>query len=123
MPVRSLDSSVLRWPERADIERALVRWAAEQFERRRELRRLGCFGSYARGEDGVGSDLDLVAIVVSDDRPFARRGADWNTETLPVPVDLLVYTEEEWQELMKGGGRFPETLRREVRWVRSAPHG
>jgi hypothetical protein len=54
MPVRSLDSSVLRWPERADIERGLARWATEQFERRRELLRLGCFGSFARGADALG---------------------------------------------------------------------
>jgi predicted nucleotidyltransferase len=118
-----LDSSVLRWPERADIERALVRWAAEQFERRRELSRLGCFGSYARGEDGVGSDLDLIAVVSSDARPFTRRGADWDTEKLPVPVDLLVYTEKEWQDLVEEGGRFAETLQREVRWIPRASRG
>jgi predicted nucleotidyltransferase len=116
-----LDSSVLRWPESAEVLRALSRWASEQFERRATLRRLGYFGSHARGEAAVGSDLDLIAIVSSDDRPFVRRPIDWDTESLPVPVDLLVYTEREWAKLLEGGGRFAETLRREVRWLPRRP--
>ena len=117
MPVRYLHSYVLRWPEAADVQRALTRWAAGQFESRPELQQLGYFGSYARGEAGVGSDLDLVAVVTSSHHPFARRAVDWDTESLPVPADLLVYTESEWRDLLAAGGRFSETLQREVLWL------
>jgi predicted nucleotidyltransferase len=57
---------------------------------RPELRALGYFGSYARGDWGVGSDLDIVAVVATTDVPFDRRALHWDLSTLPVPVDLLV---------------------------------
>jgi hypothetical protein len=43
---------------------------------------------------------------------------------LPVPTDLLVYTEAEWHA-MNLGGRFSDTLRREIIWIYRAeePHG
>lgn len=81
------------------------------------LRRLGYFGSYARGDWGVGSDLDLVAIVADAAEPFERRSLDWNLATLPVPAEILVYTEMEWRALVGGGGRFARTLEREVMWI------
>jgi predicted nucleotidyltransferase len=37
-----------------------------------EVVRVGYFGSYARGDWGVGSDLDLIIIVDRSDEPFAR---------------------------------------------------
>jgi predicted nucleotidyltransferase len=85
-----------------------------------ELLALGVFGSYARGDAGVGSDLDLVAIVRSSAAPFVERGRAWPVERLPVPAEILVYTSDEWADLERRGGRFPETLRRETRWIFSA---
>lgn len=117
MPVRSSGSSVLRWPDGEEVLAAVERWAADQAARRSELRRLGYFGSRARGEAGVGSDLDLVAIVAASDRPFVGRARDWPTEKLPVPTEILVYTSEEWDRLRRKGGRFVETLERETVWV------
>ena len=78
--------------------------------------RIGYFGFYARGDWGVGSDLDLLIVVERSDRPFARRAADWDATNLPVPADVLVYTEGEWKRLPTGG-RFGRTLDREVKWV------
>lgn len=76
-----------------------------------------CFGSYARGVAGVGSDLDLVAIVRQAAVPFAERSATWPVERLPVPADLFVYTDAEWEPLMATGGRFADALRRDVVWL------
>ena len=81
------------------------------------LRRLGYFGSYARGDWGVGSDLDLVAVVTEAAEPFDRRALAWDLTTLPVPAEILVYTEAEWRALVEGGGRFPRTLLRDVVWI------
>ncbi len=77
---------------------------------------VGYFGSYARGDWGVGSDLDLVVVVKDSDLPFERRSAQWDTTSLPVPVDLLVYTQEEWQSLLT---REPLNgkLIREIIWL------
>ena len=70
MPVRSSNSSVLVWPDRTIVDRAVRAWAAAAAARRGDVRRIGYFGSYARGDWGVGSDLDLVAIVDAAVEPF-----------------------------------------------------
>ena len=117
MPVRSSTSSVLRWPDRAEVERALAAWAAAEAPRHPGLLRLGVFGSYARGDAGVGSDLDLIAIVARSDEPFERRALAWDLTPLPVPAEILVYTRDEWEKLEREGGRFIRTLEREARWL------
>ncbi len=117
MPVRSLNSSVLVWPNQAEVDDAVRQWAAHVAVVRPELRRLGYFGSYARGDWGVGSDLDLVAIVSASNEPRARRALRWDVTTLPVHADLLIYTELEWRQLVATGGRFGRTLSREIVWV------
>jgi uncharacterized protein len=108
---------VLVWPDRATVDRQAREWAAGVVAERPELRRLGYFGSYARGDWGVGSDLDLVAVLSSSPLPFPERGASFDLTTLPVPAEILVYTEDEWQKLRQTGGRFAETLAREVIWL------
>jgi predicted nucleotidyltransferase len=108
---------VLVWPDRLQVEKAVRRWAAEEVRRRPLLKRLGYFGSYARGDWGVGSDLDLVAIVADAPERFERRSLDWNLITLPVPAEILVYTEAEWRALSAGGRRFARTLEREAVWI------
>ena len=79
--------------------------------------RLGYFGSYARGDAGVGSDLDLIAVIEHTPEPFIGRAVSWELEDLPVPAEILVYTREEWQALSARGGRFADTLRRESVWI------
>ncbi|MGB9639319.1 MAG: nucleotidyltransferase domain-containing protein, partial [Anaerolineales bacterium] len=60
MPVRSLNSSVLVWPNKETVVKALIQWAINAFKTNPVLIRVGYFGSYARGDWGVGSDLDVV---------------------------------------------------------------
>jgi predicted nucleotidyltransferase len=117
MPVRSLRSSVLRWPDRREVERSAAEWAAQEAQRHPGLLRLGYFGSYARGDAGVGSDLDLIAVVESSPDPFERRSLDWDLTSLPVPAELLVYTQPEWEHLLRQGGRFARALQQEARWL------
>lgn len=96
MPVRSLHSRVLKWPDAATVLEALRSWAQRAGGERPELLRVGCFGSYARGDWAVGSDLDVILLVREAAEPFARRAAAWDLTSLPVPCDVLVYTPEEW---------------------------
>lgn len=86
---------------------------------RTDILSVGYFGSYARGDWGVGSDLDLLIIVKDAFQTFDRRCTDWDTMDLPVPTDLLVYTEAEWHA-MNLEGRFSDTLRREIVWIYQA---
>ncbi len=117
MPVTSSTSSIKRWPSAEVVLAAASAWARTTAARQPDLIALACFGSYARGEAGFGSDLDLLAVVKTDAHSTARRVTDWNTESLPVPVDLLIYTFGEWKRLEEEGGRFVKTLRAEARWL------
>jgi predicted nucleotidyltransferase len=92
-------------------------WAGRAGVDRPDLLRVGYFGSYARGDWGVGSDLDVILVVRESATPFIRRAADWDLTRLPVPADVLVYTEREWQALTESGTRFARIVRDEVAWV------
>ena len=116
MPVRSLHSSVMKWPDRAAVARCVRARAAVEGSRRPEVRRIGYFGSLGRGDWGVGSDVDLLIIVDRAAEPFERRAIDWDTGGLPVPADVLVYTLSEWEQ-MHPGSRFRRTLDEELHWV------
>ena len=116
MPVRSLHSSVLKWPDRRTVDHSVRRWAAAQVLRRRDIARIGYFGSYARGDCGVGSDVDLIVVVDDSALPFERRAAEFDCTALPVPCDLLVYTNAEFMAA-RGKGRFAQVLQGEVVWV------
>ncbi len=61
-------------------------------ERNSNVLSIGYFGSYARGDNGVGSDLDGIVIVKDSKAPFGKRGTEWDLSILPVPFDLLIYT-------------------------------
>jgi len=111
-----LNSSVIRWPDARTVESALRQWAERTVVQHPELCGIGYFGSYARGDWSVGSDLDVVLIVASARQPFERRAAEWDMLTLPIPVDLLVYTLREWEALDRQS-RFYQMLVREAVWV------
>ncbi|MEJ2670629.1 MAG: nucleotidyltransferase domain-containing protein [Deltaproteobacteria bacterium] len=116
MPVRSLTSPVLKWPDAQAVRRALTQWVEKIIQHRPEVVRLGFFGSYARGDWGVGSDLDLVIIVADSEQPFEMRPNAFDTAELPVPTDVLVYTQVEWHSL-KPDRSFLKKLERETVWI------
>ena len=120
MPVRLLSSSVLRWPDAQAVKHAVDQWVDKVVKTRKDVLSIGYFGSYARGDWGVGSDLDLIIIVTDSQQPFMRRASEWDATELPVPADVLVYTEEEWQSLARQG-QSHERIRREIVWVYSLP--
>ncbi|MGH2588320.1 MAG: nucleotidyltransferase domain-containing protein [Dehalococcoidia bacterium] len=121
MPVRSLTSSVLRWPDAETVHHAAQAWAVALGETTPEAIAVGYFGSYARGDAGVGSDLDLVVIVRESALPFERRAVAWPLEALPVPAEALVYTLTEWQQMPRHRPRFFRVLRDETRWLIGSP--
>jgi len=97
MPVRSLSSAVFRWPEREQALAAARRWAGALRARDAAVERVLCIGSAARGDWGVGSDLDLMVILSDTSLSATQRYAKYYPEDLPVPADLWVYTRAEWQ--------------------------
>ncbi len=117
MPVRSLNSPVFRWPGRREVDEAFRTWAAQRVKHDASIIKLGYFGSYARGDWGVGSDLDVIAIVDGSEQPFERRSVHWDVNQLPVPTQIIVYTLKEWESLRQQANRFVLTLEREAVWA------
>ena len=115
MPVRSLRLSTLRWPRRDEVFSALEVWVS--ILEVPGLLAVGVFGSYAQGDYGVGSDLDLLIVLNSRAIPFERRMALLPLESLPVPAEALAYTLEEWCALPRRSPRLAKTLEREVVWI------
>lgn len=58
------------------------------------------FGSAARKELGITSDIDIIAIIESN-KPFIERLQDIYLNIQPKNVDLLVYTPEEFFRMSK----------------------
>ncbi|MGA1797086.1 MAG: nucleotidyltransferase domain-containing protein [bacterium] len=99
------------------VDHAVRAWAKKEAVRHPELLRLGYFGSYARDDWGVGSDLDLLAIVDQASESFERRSLTWDLSHLPVPTEIIVYTDNEWRNLLGKGGKFTHALENEVIWI------
>ena len=117
MPVRSLNQSVLRWPKPELILAAVQRWAEAQQAVRPSLAKVGVFGSYGRGDAGVGSDLDLLLVDGSATGSQQQRLLTWPLERLPLSCDALVLTPTELQELLANGSRMAIELQRDLRWL------
>ncbi|MCX6674595.1 MAG: nucleotidyltransferase domain-containing protein [Methanothrix sp.] len=116
MPVRSLSSSVLKWPDQATVDRSVRRWGELVSRQHKGILKIGYFGSYSRGDWGVGSDLDIIVIVKESPHPIERRAVFWDTSDIPVPVDLLIYTEREWNCIPEES-RFYQIINREAVWI------
>ena len=83
--------------------------------RRAGAKRAIVFGSWARGEADGFSDLDL-AVVMDTDLPSPERALALTRELdreLPMVVDLLVYTPDEFAACEADGFGVFDTLRRE----------
>ncbi len=116
MPKRSSNSRVLVWPKKDEVIEALRRWAEALRRQDTNIVRIGYFGSLAHGGYGVGSDVDDVIVVKESHRPWMERPLDFPPPDVPVDADVLVYTEDEWREILTRGDRFAGEMASAV-WV------
>jgi predicted nucleotidyltransferase len=64
---------VFKWPDRETVLAAAGRWALMVRAQDPSVREVLCVGSYARGDWGVGSDLDVIVVVTESALSPARR--------------------------------------------------
>ncbi len=112
MPVRSLTSAVLKWPDREEVLRKAGKLATEAAVSDRSIEMIIAYGSITEPQRwGVGSDLDLILVVAETDRPFIERSSCYNFGSPGVPVDLTVYTVEEFKKLNNEGRYLSKILK------------
>ncbi len=81
-----------------------------------EIRGIGYFGSYARGDYTPGSDLDLLVLVPDRSNPeHIRERLD--TFSLPVPCELFVVREKQFRETEEPRNPFVEEVRDTICWI------
>ena len=67
------------------------------------------FGSFATGEIHEGSDIDLIVVGDFKERFFERIGKI--IEMTDLPIEPLVYTKEEFEEMKKNNPFIKDILR------------
>jgi len=88
--------------------------------------RIIAFGSHVYGHPTPDSDVDLLVVMDSDERPAARaRRVSQLLRPRPFPMDILVRTPEEIQYRLEIGDYFIREVmeRGEVLYERSIPEG
>lgn len=84
--------SVRIWKvDRERVWAGLRRWLQEVIEPASEVREVWLFGSYARGEEGPGSDIDLLVIVREAPEPFFERAMRYTPLRSGLPLEIFVY--------------------------------
>ena len=84
--------------------------------------RIYLFGSTARGDTDIDSDLDVM-VVVADDTPSSLRSAGRAYEALwgiGVAVDVLVWTRSAFDDRLHLNASLPSTIVREGRLIHAA---
>ena len=110
------------WPEYRERIEALEDIARFIVQSNPNVRRVLLFGSMARGTADRRSDAD-VAIILKEDY---RRPPDRIPEFLryfieaPMPVDVLVYTEDELAQMLREGRSFARHIAEEGRVLAEA---
>lgn len=66
-----------------------------------EVERISLFGSYARGRHDLGTDLDVVVLMRTEEPFLERLRRLYSSCPLTVDVDILCYTPEEWDRVQE----------------------
>ena len=95
-----------------------IKRTARQLGEAAHAERVILFGSYARGEAGANSDVDLLIVAESDQPRFKRSRVLYQTlRPYPFAMDLLVYTPQEFEQARRMPLSFVSTVMREGKTV------
>ena len=111
-------------PRFADREEllSLARETAERIATAQPYVREGIlFGSFARGDYGTRSDLDLLVILDRSDKPARERLVDFLEYTSNYPMDIFPLTQAEIESRLREGDPFLRRVMREGILLYPAP--
>ncbi len=97
-----------RWIDRDQIIQSIKEEAIKVAAQDTRIQQVFLFGSCARRDNTPRSDADLLIIVKQDTRRPLDRIPEYLIafSNLPVPVDVLVYTEDEVSQAQASGNPF-----------------
>jgi len=77
--------------------------------------RVWLFGSQARGNAGIDSDIDLLAVVPDSSVSRYQRAVAARRElaAFNIPMDIVVMTHDEWEKEIKAPCSLASTVTRE----------
>ena len=101
-----LHSAGPRFADREELL-SLARTAALRIASRgKNVLKVILFGSLARGDFGVRSDLDLLIILGSSEKSYRERLGDFLADIPPYPTDVFPLTAAELQARLASGDPF-----------------
>jgi predicted nucleotidyltransferase len=106
---------------RETVLATLAAWAASVLAGDPGVRRIGVFGSYARGQQTPASDVDVLVVVERSTRRPWERPLDLPIPPGPVGAELLVYTEAELEALRAEGSRWIAEVLGDIVWLDDEP--
>jgi predicted nucleotidyltransferase len=106
--------STIRDRVRREIRQELSDWVPRIVAEMRPERVI-LFGSAARGEASEASDIDLTVIAETELSFFDRIGRVLRLYRGDREINVLVYTPDEWQQMLAEGRRFIKRIADEGR--------
>lgn len=101
---------MIRWADPEAVEDAVREHAAELRRHRSGITRIYWYGSWVSGRPTPSSDVDLCVVVEEDGRRPRHRIPDFLPARFPVGVDLVVFTEDEFESLPERAPTWHEAI-------------
>lgn len=112
-----MSASVSNSSSTFDLRASVSDWARTSAEADESLLKVGYVGTFDLEGSETDSHLDVVLVVQDTEVPMAERGGQWNLGPIGVPAQALVYTAEEWDEVMSGEGWLSQKMKTQTVWV------
>ena len=103
---------MLKIVERPEVKARLSYLLERLRPERSRIEKIILFGSAARGDDREPADLDLAILVPSRERFPVRLQRYYRKIQPDFALDLLVYTPEEFERMLKRGNAFAKEIQK-----------
>jgi len=97
----SLNTGIFKSIDKVHIQKAVKAYIEDLRRQHPEIERVIWFGSWVNGLPTPGSDVDICLIVSSCDKPARDRISDYLPLGFPTGIDLLVYTQDEFERIQE----------------------